>query len=258
MRTHITPFPRSSWGSHNGSWLLIAVLIHSFLFWIPIPQKAAMEVASETVQLILSDPPPPPPLERPLDPPSVPVHPIETPPPQPAPVVRKPEPRRIHPIEKPRPKPLVSQPVVPEAPSPEPVAANDVDAADRPLDPVPSGLSGKGEPVAASSSLYAPMGPPGPVESKVGAVGGPQFVHRVLPQYPRLARRLGVEGTVVLRLSIDASGKLTQAEVVQSAGHGFDEEALRAVRESVFSPAVREGRPVACSALLQIRFQLDN
>ncbi len=97
-----------------------------------------------------------------------------------------------------------------------------------------------------------------PVESRVGAVGGPQFIQRAMPQYPRAARRMGVEGTVVLRLSIDVSGKLTQAEVVQSAGHGFDEEALRAVRQSVFSPAVREGRPIACVALLQIRFQLDN
>ncbi len=47
------------------------------------------------------------------------------------------------------------------------------------------------------------------VESSVGAMGGPQFIQRSVPKYPRMAQRLGVEGSVLLRLAIDASGKLT-------------------------------------------------
>uniref|UniRef100_A0A7C4VSP4 Energy transducer TonB n=1 Tax=Desulfatirhabdium butyrativorans TaxID=340467 RepID=A0A7C4VSP4_9BACT len=253
MKTNITPHPPFSWRMYNGSWLLIAVVVHGLLFCVPVSPKTARDPASEMIPLVLSDPPPSPP-EVTLEPPSVSVQRIETPPPKPVPIVRKPVPRPIQPLEKPRPEPQV----VPETPRAEAVVANDMEPANRSADPVPSGFSESREPVAESSLSYASVGTSGAVESRIGAVGGPQFIQRALPQYPRLARRLGVEGTVLLRLSIDASGKLTQAEVVQSAGHGFDEEALRAVRQSVFSPAVREGRPVACVALLHIRFQLDN
>ncbi len=96
------------------------------------------------------------------------------------------------------------------------------------------------------------------IESTVGAMGGPQFIQRSVPRYPRLAQRLGVEGSVLLRLAIDASGKLTGVEVVNGAGNGFDEEAVHAVKRSTFAPAVQNGRPVRCLALLKIRFQLSN
>ena len=255
MKTTIAPHSPSSWGMNNGSWLLIAVLVHGLLFCVPVSPKTARDLASETIQWVLADPPPSPP-EVILETPSAPVQRIETPPPKPVPIVRKPAPRPIQPVQQPRPE---SRPVVQEAPRSEAVAANDEQRADCPADPISGSGENKGTTTAASSPSYVSEGPSsGAVESRVGAVGGPQFIQRALPQYPRLARRLGVEGTVLLRLSIDASGKLTQAEVVQSAGHGFDEEALRAVRQSVFSPAVREGRPVACVALLHIRFQLNN
>jgi periplasmic protein TonB len=88
-------------------------------------------------------------------------------------------------------------------------------------------------------------------------MGGPQFIQRSVPKYPRMAQRLGVEGSVLLRLAIDASGKLTGVEVVIGAGNGFDEEAVLAVKRSTFAPAVRNGLPVRCLALLKIRFQLS-
>jgi protein TonB len=77
-----------------------------------------------------------------------------------------------------------------------------------------------------------------------------------MPRYPRLARELGKEGTVLLRLTIDEGGSLTHVEVLKGAGSGFDEEALRAVRESRFSPARMNGRTVASRARLPIRFVL--
>jgi periplasmic protein TonB len=96
------------------------------------------------------------------------------------------------------------------------------------------------------------------IESTVGAMGGPQFIQRSVPRYPRLAQRLGVEGSVLLRLAIDASGKLSRVEVVNGAGNGFDEEAVQAVKRSTFAPAVQNGRPISCLALLKIRFQLSS
>lgn len=96
----------------------------------------------------------------------------------------------------------------------------------------------------------------GPVDAEFGAGNGPRFAHRVLPKYPRLARQLGKEGTVVLRVTIDESGRPIAVEAIKTAGVGFDEEAVKAVKASLFHPAKREGKPVICRAILPIRFEL--
>ncbi|MEM5788140.1 MAG: TonB family protein, partial [Syntrophobacteraceae bacterium] len=96
----------------------------------------------------------------------------------------------------------------------------------------------------------------GPVEASFGETDGPRFVRRVLPVYPRLAREMGKEGTVVLRLTIDERGQLQKVLVVKSAGSAFDSKALDAVKASSYSPAKKGGRPVLCSANLHIHFVL--
>lgn len=97
----------------------------------------------------------------------------------------------------------------------------------------------------------------GPVREGVfGTTDGPAFLERISPVYPRLAQRLGKEGTVLLRLAIDARGTLTAVEVVERGGHGFDEAALAAVRGSRFRPARQGGVAVPCRALLPIQFKL--
>jgi protein TonB len=98
----------------------------------------------------------------------------------------------------------------------------------------------------------------GPFELQMGVGGGPRFVRKALPRYPRAARELGKEGTVLLRLTIDERGRLVDVEVMQKAGMGFEEEAVRAVRESKFCAASKNGNPVACRVLLPIRFVLRN
>jgi periplasmic protein TonB len=96
----------------------------------------------------------------------------------------------------------------------------------------------------------------GPVEAEFGVGNGPRFAHKSVPKYPRLARQLGKEGVVVLRVTINETGRPIVVEVVKTAGSGFDEEAIRAVKESLFHPAKREGKPVLCRAVLPIRFEL--
>lgn len=67
---------------------------------------------------------------------------------------------------------------------------------------------------------------------------------------------MGREGMVVLRVAIDEKGNLVNVDLVQPAGFGFDEEAIRAIQDSTFKPAVRNGRPTACIADLPVRFVL--
>jgi protein TonB len=79
-----------------------------------------------------------------------------------------------------------------------------------------------------------------------------------LPEYPMRAKRLGREGSLLLRLTIDKQGRVVEVEVVKKAGSGFDEAAVKAIRASTFAPAMKNGRPVACRTFLPIRFQLRN
>ena len=97
----------------------------------------------------------------------------------------------------------------------------------------------------------------GPVESAFGTKDGPRFISKFPPRYPRVARDAGKEGIVVLRLTIDEQGNLTDVEVVERAGSGFDEAAVRAVKNSRFSPAKKNGEATACKALFPVRFVLE-
>lgn len=98
---------------------------------------------------------------------------------------------------------------------------------------------------------------PGPlVQTVFGTPGAPSFIHREIPVYPLLARRLGKEGKVVLKLGIDEKGNLQHIEVVEPSGFGFTEAALEAVRKSSFAPAHRMGSRIASKALLSVRFVL--
>jgi TonB family protein len=97
----------------------------------------------------------------------------------------------------------------------------------------------------------------GIVESKFGNAGAPAFIHQETPVYPTLARRLGKEGRVMLKLLIDASGKLQNIEVIEAAGFGFTDAAVEAVKKSTYAPGYRNGEKVASKALLPVRFELQ-
>jgi len=90
----------------------------------------------------------------------------------------------------------------------------------------------------------------------MGDAGSPRFIHREAPLYPFTARRLGKEGRVVLRLALDAQGRLQGIDVVEADGFGFAEAASAAVRKSTFAPAVKNGRAVSSQVLVPVRFVL--
>jgi len=96
------------------------------------------------------------------------------------------------------------------------------------------------------------------IDTEFGSVNGPRFLHREIPVYPQIARRLGKEGKVILRLTINENGEVVNIEVIEFAPYGFTESAVDAVKKSKFSPAMKDGRPVACRAILPIRFILKN
>jgi len=78
----------------------------------------------------------------------------------------------------------------------------------------------------------------------------------VRANYPLIALRMGMESDVTLRIEVDTAGKVTKAEIIKSGGAGFDEEALRAVKQSRFEPAQRDGRNVPAEFTYIYRFRL--
>jgi len=77
------------------------------------------------------------------------------------------------------------------------------------------------------------------------------------PMYPPDAVQQGLEGRVILSVTIAVSGKVTKVNVAESCGHqSLDQAALDAVRRWRFSPATRDGKPVEWTARLPIRFRL--
>jgi TonB family protein len=84
----------------------------------------------------------------------------------------------------------------------------------------------------------------------------PKLVHFEPAPYPPEAQKQGLQAQVVLRLTIDKDGKVTAAEVMKPAGHGFDEAAQAAALKFVFTPALVNGKPTASRILYQYRFTL--
>lgn len=76
------------------------------------------------------------------------------------------------------------------------------------------------------------------------------------PVYPAEARKLHLEGDVILSVVFEASGKLDILKVVKGLGHGMDQAAIRAAENIRFKPAQRDGHPVNSAAMVHIIFQL--
>ena len=95
------------------------------------------------------------------------------------------------------------------------------------------------------------------VETAFGSSGAPSFIRRETPVYPPAARRLGKEGKVVLRLTIDSQGRVQAIEIIEDAGYGFSEAAVEAVRKSTFAPAFLNGQRITARAILPVRFRLQ-
>ena len=93
-----------------------------------------------------------------------------------------------------------------------------------------------------------------------GAGGtGAAYGANPLPPYPLVARRLGMEGVVLLEVVVAPDGHAAEVRVARSSGYpALDESALTTVRERWrFIPAHRDGVPVESRVTVPIRFRLE-
>ena len=84
----------------------------------------------------------------------------------------------------------------------------------------------------------------------------PQLVTFVEATYPAEAQALGLTADVLLRLRVEADGRVSEATVMQPAGHGFDEAAVDAALRFVFTPAQVNGKPAAVRIPFKYSFTL--
>ncbi|PKO30124.1 MAG: energy transducer TonB [Betaproteobacteria bacterium HGW-Betaproteobacteria-7] len=84
------------------------------------------------------------------------------------------------------------------------------------------------------------------------------YLRNPAPRYPPISRRMGEEGKVILRVSVNPQGSADALEVRSSSGSSrLDESALKTVRNWKFIPAKRGDTAVQSWVLVPIIFKLE-
>lgn len=99
---------------------------------------------------------------------------------------------------------------------------------------------------APSSGLYKPG----------NGVSAPVLLSKKEPAYTEVARVAKYQGTAVLYVEVGADGVPHNLRVVRSLGLGLDEEAVDAVSQWRFKPAMKDGVPVTVAAQIEVNFRL--
>jgi TonB family protein len=109
-----------------------------------------------------------------------------------------------------------------------------------------------------SFPLQAPdySGPSGDVYKIGDGVSAPRLIQKIEPEYTDEAREAKLQGSVVLAIEVGADGFVQEAQVERGLGLGLDENAVAAIRQWQFSPALKGGQPVAVAAKVEVNYRL--
>ncbi|OEF51682.1 ferric siderophore ABC transporter substrate-binding protein [Enterovibrio norvegicus] len=78
------------------------------------------------------------------------------------------------------------------------------------------------------------------------------------PKYPRIAKRKGMEGNVLIEVWLDEDGNQTKQNILQSSGFNeLDDAALKAVKKWHFNGYKNDGVALAHRVRIPVRFNLD-
>jgi protein TonB len=101
------------------------------------------------------------------------------------------------------------------------------------------------------------QGPPGLGARAITAITTPpKLIYKIEPEFSEEARKAKFQGTVILSIEVDESGRATNLRVISSPGLGLDQKAIEAVAQWRFRPASQGGKPVASSARVEVNFHL--
>lgn len=161
---------------------------------------------------------------------------VEQPPPPP-PLKAQPEKPKPEPKPKPKPKPAVPPTERIKQALPEPNVAPPA----MPAQPV----------AIAAVTIQTPLLP-------LSVLREVEYLHNPAPAYPSRARRLGLEGEVLIRLQVLTDGSPDRLSIEQSSGYGLlDRAAMDAVRHWRFVPARQGDDTVVSWVEVPVRFSLE-
>ncbi|NIN72781.1 MAG: TonB family protein [Gemmatimonadetes bacterium] len=209
----------------------------------PEEQITLLELRAE-----VREPPPAPPIRRPEPPPPS----QTTAPPAPEPeVVVEPEQEEVGGFQT-----LAEPEEVPdEIPASSGVAFDESDFSGE-------GVEGGrgGGPLGAEAEAGADNGDYPPVNVYTVApvlINRAEVAEAMFDHYPRMLKRAGVSGVVIVRIQIDAAGRVVRSVIGQSSGRaGFDEAALEVAQVMSFKPALNGDQPVAAWVVMPIEFRV--
>lgn len=85
---------------------------------------------------------------------------------------------------------------------------------------------------------------------------GIQGIHKKIT-YPKLAVSAKVEGKVYVLVLVNEKGDVDDAKIVKGIGAGCDEEAVKAIKKTKFSPGIHNGQPTKSKLSLAVQFKLS-
>ena len=119
-----------------------------------------------------------------------------------------------------------------------------------PIEPAPVAVAAPPAPVAPP--------PPAPAPPRNLSASSVQYLEPLQVDYPRLSKRLGETGVVMLRIFIDEAGRVRDAQVSRTSGHPrLDDAAMAAVQKARFKPPSENGQAVSGYAQVPVDFQLE-
>jgi len=165
--------------------------------------------------------------------------------------------KQPEPVPKPKPKKKIVKPpeIVKKAarpsPSPEP---EETEAVEEPDDLSPEFIE---DIIREEVSMAVDKGA-GVPEEPVMREAIPLYRINPPPKYPRIARKRGYQGTVVLEVLVDQEGKVGDLRISESSGYSIlDRAAMASVKGWVFEPGMKGDQKVDMWVKVPIRFQLN-
>lgn len=97
------------------------------------------------------------------------------------------------------------------------------------------------------------------MEEKKGVISEAVVASSFHPNYPRISRRRGEEGTVILSVQVLANGSVDKVDILQSSGYRrLDEAAVKGALQTTFNPARESGCTVDSTTQISYTFRLTD
>jgi protein TonB len=94
------------------------------------------------------------------------------------------------------------------------------------------------------------------IHSAAGGVTAPVVIYSVDPEYSEEARKARYQGVVVLQAVVRKDGRVDVLQLVRSLGFGLDQNAIEALKQWRFRPAMKDGRPIDFALNVEVRFNI--